>query len=239
MPERPPDPDIIACLRDPELFGGLPQFRDLSTWRAWIVVLKAIFGLPLDDDELVIYQRHSQRAEAPADEMDEAALICGRRSGKSMIAALIAVYLALIPDWREHLAPGETATIAVIGQNQRAAVRALFGYVRGMVQGVPALRREVTAERSDELIFGKRRTAIAVWPSTHRSVRGLTLAGVVCDEIDHWWQGDSPNAAAEVIASVRPALVSLPGSKLIAISSPYTTTGWLYQFHKAHWAGAA
>jgi hypothetical protein len=238
MAERAPDPDIVSCLRDPDLFGGLPQFRDLSTWHFWVVVLKAVFGLPLDSEELVVYQRHTGRPDPPADEMDEAALVCGRRSGKSMIAALIAVYLATIPDWREHLAPGETATVALIAQNQRAATRALLGYVRGIVQGVPALRRELTGERYDELTFAKRRTAIAVWPSTHRSVRGLTLAAVVCDEIDHWWQGDSPNAAAEVIASVRPALVSLPGSKLIALSSPYTTTGWLHSFHTAHWAGA-
>jgi hypothetical protein len=239
MAEHPPDPDIIACLRDPALFGGLPQFRDLSSWRAWIVVLKAVFGLPLDEDELVIYGRHTQRPEPPADEVDEAALICGRRSGKSMIAALIAVYLALIPDWREYLAPGEAATVALVAQNTRAAVRALFAYARGIIFGVPALRREVTRETFDTLEFGRRRSAIAVWPSTHRSIRGLTLAGAVLDEVDYWWQGDSPNAAAEVIASVRPALVSLPGSKLVALSSPYTTTGWLHGFHKAHWARAS
>ena len=28
---------IIEALRDPQLFGGLPAFRDLSTWKSWLV----------------------------------------------------------------------------------------------------------------------------------------------------------------------------------------------------------
>ena len=37
---------IIDALRDPSLIGGLPAFRDLSTWRRWLVFLCALYGLP-------------------------------------------------------------------------------------------------------------------------------------------------------------------------------------------------
>lgn len=81
--------------------------------------------------------------------------------------------------------------------------------------------------------------AVAVrWPPDFgpffKATRGLTIGGAILDEVDFWWQ-ESGNAATEVVASVRPAMAALPGSKLIAISSPYTPTGFLYQFHRAHW----
>jgi hypothetical protein len=42
------------------------------------------------------------------------------------------------------------------------------------------------------------------------------------------------NAAEEVVAALRPAMATMPGTKLLAISSPYTPTGWLYRFYQAH-----
>ena len=51
----------------------------------------------------------------------EAWLICGRRSGKSFILALIAAYLAVFRDWRVHLAPGEAATIMVLASDRKQA----------------------------------------------------------------------------------------------------------------------
>jgi hypothetical protein len=55
----------------------------------------------------------------------------------------------------------------------------------------------------------------------------------ILDEIDFWWQ-ESINAAQEVVAAVRPALATLPGSKLLALSSPYTPVGWLHGFYRQH-----
>ncbi len=37
--------NIIDTIKDRNLFGALPEFRDLSTWTAWMVCLKTIFGL--------------------------------------------------------------------------------------------------------------------------------------------------------------------------------------------------
>jgi hypothetical protein len=60
------------------------------------------------------------------------------------------------------------------------------------------------------------------------------VGAAILDEVDYWWQ-ESVNAAEEVVAAIRPAMASLPGTKLIAISSPYTPVGWLHHFHRAHW----
>lgn len=42
---------VLEALKDPHLFGGLPAFRDLTTWSAWIVFLKATYGLALTRHE--------------------------------------------------------------------------------------------------------------------------------------------------------------------------------------------
>ena len=39
---------IIDALKDRALFGGLPAFQDLTTWRPWIAFLRAVYGLPMD-----------------------------------------------------------------------------------------------------------------------------------------------------------------------------------------------
>ena len=54
---------IIDALRDPHLFGR--AFRDLRTWAAWIVVLKALFGLPMEAAEVEVYRRLTGRENPP------------------------------------------------------------------------------------------------------------------------------------------------------------------------------
>ena len=38
---------IVDALEDRALFGGLPAFRDLTSWRPWLAFLKAVYGLPM------------------------------------------------------------------------------------------------------------------------------------------------------------------------------------------------
>jgi hypothetical protein len=65
MPKPKKTPDIIAAIKHPNLFGSLPAFQSLETWRAWLVWLKAVFALPMDENELVIYRQCTGRTEAP------------------------------------------------------------------------------------------------------------------------------------------------------------------------------
>src|SRR5437867_7207584 len=50
-------PDIIEAIRNKKLFGSLPEFRDLSTWFAWIVWLKSLFAISLNESELALFQK--------------------------------------------------------------------------------------------------------------------------------------------------------------------------------------
>jgi len=95
-----------AC-SDPHLFG--PWFMG-DSWAQWRVVDKALFGQPLDAAETTIFRELPGRDQVPDKPATEAWLIVGRRGGKDVKAASIAVYLATIGaelfGWRQRLTRG-------------------------------------------------------------------------------------------------------------------------------------
>jgi hypothetical protein len=68
----------------------------------------------MDDAELAIYREHTGRQTPPTTPGHEAWLVIGRRGGKSLLLAVIAVFIACFRDWRPLLGPGEVGTIMVI-----------------------------------------------------------------------------------------------------------------------------
>jgi hypothetical protein len=141
-----------AALDHPKIFG--PHFGGAS-WHPWRVFLKALFALPMDDDELALYRRHTERSLAPTEPAHEAALVVGRRGGKSRVLALVAVYLASFRDYGPYLGAGEVATIAVIAAN-RAQARTIFRYVTGLLRAVPALAQMIKEETADSVTLNNR-----------------------------------------------------------------------------------
>ena len=85
---------ILDAIRDERLFGA--AFRDASTWRAWQAFLAALFGLPMSEEQAEVYRACTGRSGLPDRPFREAWLVCGRRSGKSFIMALIAVFSRLL-----------------------------------------------------------------------------------------------------------------------------------------------
>ena len=209
---------IIDAIRDPALFG--PFFRDLASWRPWIAALKAIFGLPMDDEEVALFVKHTGREAPPIGQSREAWLPIGRRGGKSRIAALIAVFLACFRSYRDVLAPGETATIMLIAVDRHQA-RVLLKYIAAFLEGVPMLSRLVT-RRTEEAIDLSNGVSIEVHTSSYRAVRGRTVVACICDEIAFWRSDESANPDEEVLNAIRPAMATVAWSMLIAIGSPYS-----------------
>ena len=66
---------IIQAIHDPNLFR--PFFRDLDTWKPWLVVLRAIFGLPMNDEELAVFQTLTACVTPPTEQAREAWLVIG------------------------------------------------------------------------------------------------------------------------------------------------------------------
>ncbi len=84
-------PSIIEVIKNRHLFGSLPAFSSLETWSGWLVWLKAVFALPMDEEELTTYQNHTGRSNPPPGPPSEVYTMVGRRGGKSFVSALTAV----------------------------------------------------------------------------------------------------------------------------------------------------
>jgi len=224
-------PSIIEAIKNPKLFGSLPRFKKLETWTNWIVVLKAIFGLPMTAEDLVIFNRYTGRASPPLVGSKENFLIIGRRGGKSFISALIGVFIGCFFSFVEYLTTGERGVVLILAVD-KAQAKVVFNYCKGIIEAIPALRRMVTAWRADEVELSNDIT-IAVKTSDYRSVRGMTIVCCICDEVAFWdSQGVNPDTA--VFSALRPAMATIPIAKLICISTGYAQVGVLYDMHKKY-----
>jgi hypothetical protein len=216
--------DILKAIDDPIIFGN--WFRDHSTWRAWRAFLSVLFALPLDADQLALYTEFTGRQTPPTTPVAESYLICGRRAGKSAVLALVAVYLAIFRSYKQHLAPGEVATIRIMSSD-RDQSRTILRYIGGLLRGNPQLAKRIIRETSESFELNNR-VVIEVGSASFRATRGYSFAAVLCDELAFWRSDESTNPDVEILRAIRPGLMTIPDSKLLIASSPYARKGALW-----------
>src|SRR5215467_4976471 len=87
----------VSALKDSRLLGGLPMFRNLTSWNRWLVLLKSTEGLPLSMEEERIFCQHTGRSRyaPPAGGFREVVCIVGRQAGKDRIASVVQVVEAI------------------------------------------------------------------------------------------------------------------------------------------------
>jgi hypothetical protein len=225
-------PNIIEAIKNPKLFGSLPRFKKLDSWASWLVVLKAIFGLPMTEQDIGIFQRYSGRAFPPPTGSKETYLIIGRRGGKSFISALVTCFIACFIDFTPFVTVGETLAVMCLARDKEQA-RIVFRYVKAILNHVPALKSMIVDQRADEIELTTGVT-IMVKASDFGGVRGPTIACVVADEIA-FWPSQGANPDDEVLSAIRPAMATIPDAKLLCISTGYAQTGALFDAHKQHY----
>jgi hypothetical protein len=213
--------NILQAMTDRKLFAktfdrkGL--FKKSDTWVVWKAFLACLFALPMDEAMREFYFKHTARTDAPATQFREAYVVASRRSGKSLIAALIAVFLACLRNYEDVLSPGETGVLMVLSADRRQA-RVIFNYIVAFLE-VPLLKSLVIAKRKESIELSNR-IRIEVHTSNYRSVRGFTIVGAICDELAFWQSEDSANPDIEIIRALLPGMVSVPNALLLGISSP-------------------
>jgi phage terminase large subunit-like protein len=204
-------------------------FRGPS-WKAWEVFLCTLFGLAFEDDaSFEIFKRHTGRTVRPAGPFTEAYAICGRRAGKSLIAALIVAYLAVFRNYSAVTVPGETVCAMLLGPDKKQAA-ILLKYVNAFFTEIPLLA-QLVASRTAETISLSNGVTIVVTTSDYRSVRGYTIAVAVADELAFWPAGD-----AEVLDALRPGMSTIPGALFLGLSSPYSKRGVLWENFRDYYA---
>jgi hypothetical protein len=216
---------ILDVMDDDRFFGR--WFRGES-WRAWRVFLCALFALPMDTEQLALYQRFTGRTVPSPVPFTEAWVCVGRRGGKSLIAALVVVYLAFFRDYTPFLAPGEIATVMVLAADRKQA-RTIMRYTRGFINAVPMLAAMMIGKPKRESIELTNRVAVEIHTAGTKTLRGYTCAAVMNDEIAFWNSDDSAEPARETLVAQRPSLSTIPGAMLLNISTAGGKHGIFYE----------
>ncbi|MDR4469109.1 MAG: hypothetical protein MRJ68_12580 [Nitrospira sp.] len=219
---------ILDAMDDKRLFGSLFSGE---TWRSWRALLVALFGFPATPAQAKLIQRCTGRSVMPTSPASELFCIVGRRGGKSRIAALLAVYLACFRKYA-NLATGEVGTVMLIATDRRQA-RVLKRYIIGLLREVPMLEQMIVNETGDAIELSNR-IVIEIHTASFRAVRGYTVVAALLDEIAFLPSEGSANPDSEILAALRPAMATVPGALLIAISSPYAQRGELYRAYRDH-----
>jgi hypothetical protein len=220
----------------PEALGLMARLLSGPTWDRWLLVLRCILGqtaaLSAADRRLIADCTGSR--PLPFAPVREAWLTCGRRSGKSSFAALLAVAAACFTSYRPSR--GERPTVLVIAAD-RTQAGIVFDYIVGMLESSPSLEQMIVRKTADTVDLSNR-VRIQTAACSFRSTRGFTCLLCIADEIAFWRTDDgSRNPDAEVLTAVRPSLATTNGL-LVALSSPYSRRGTLYQAHEKHFGKA-
>src|SRR5262245_5854736 len=223
--------NILAAINDPKVFG---QHFKGSTWGVWRVFLAALFALPMTDDQIALYRKHTGRTTPPSEPLHEAWLICGRRAGKSFILACIAVFLATFKDWRRFLGPGEVGTVMVVAADRRQA-RVIMRYCLGLLKSTPMLAQQIEGEGAESVRL-RNRIVIEVHTASFRTTRGYTIVAALLDELAVWsTDEESSEPDIEVINAIKPGMATIPDAMLLCASSPHARKGALWVAHSKHY----
>jgi hypothetical protein len=200
-----------------------------ASWATWKLALRDIFGLPLTAAEQATVNELTGRSGPRTTPAREVWVICGRRAGKSQIAALLAVFLACFKTYPK--ARGERLVGMLLASDRRQA-RVLKSYIAGLLHAVPRLEALIVRETSEEIELSTGLT-IEIHTSSFKSTRGYSSAFVIGDEVAFWPDDGASESAADVLTAVRPGLATTRGL-LVCITTPYGRAGITWQTYAKH-----
>jgi hypothetical protein len=221
---------LRRALADPNLLGDcLPG----DSWRVWRTLLIAAMGEALDDDERAIFKQFTGREHEPLQRVNELAFVVGRRGGKSRAISVLAAYLACLCDHRDALVAGEVGVVLCISLDQRVS-KVILGYCAAAISNSPVLSSLFVRRTTDTIVLSNG-VKLEVRPVSFRKLRGPSYVAVLGDEIAFWYtDGSYENPDDEVLAAVRPGLLTT-GGPLIMASSAYARRGTLWDTFRRHY----
>jgi hypothetical protein len=230
-----PIPTIVEAMADRELFQPWFSKRWLraDSWATWRVFLKSLYALPLTTEELEVFRKYTGRTKAPFEPFKKCWLVCGRRSGKSRIASLVATYNATFRKYPE-LQRGEVGVVPIVAADRHQA-DVIFTYVENFIHEIPLLAKLVVRETKDSIELSNN-IRVEVQTSDHRAVRGFTIVSSCCDELAFWnVDADSASPDVETLNALEKGSANIPNSMQLAVSSPYAKAGALFEAYNENY----
>jgi len=203
-------------------------------WKRWRAFLCAVYGLPMDREELATFRACTGRQAPPTKKAREVWMGCGRRARKSAIAALIGFYEGAYRDHRANLAPGEMARVPIVAKDMDDA-GAIFGYLTA-IAAEPALRHLIAEEPTGHVLKLTTQVELVVRACKLTAGRSRAVAASLNDEIAFWPTGESATPDTEVLRGIRGGMANMTDPLLVCMSSPFAKRGELYEKYAAHWA---
>lgn len=194
------------------------------------VILKTIYGLPLSEKELEIFNLITKNEGQYSDEEKlEAILALGSRSGKSFLSALIVLYEAICKAhiWRKYLNPGEIGYAVVIATKLKQA-QDIIGASCSRILEHSKIPDMIQSSYMTELTLTNDLRILSL-PCNSTSGRGLPIFTLVTDELA-FYQLEGPKADEKIIDSLMPRMAQFPRAKAILISSTGAKQGIFYKY---------
>jgi len=169
-------------------------------------------------------------------------LCLGRRSGKGLMAAVVALYNAIVEDYTGLLRPGETRYIFVVATEQLQA-RKQLRVIRELIDNAPDLdvRAVIDPDAStlDEIAF-RNNVVIRAMPCSARSTRGYPVSMLILDEAAHMMTTDEGFAAGKrVYEALLPSLGQFRERGYVMVTStPLFALGIFWDLFQAGVNGA-
>lgn len=219
-----------------DFFDALPWVQG-DNWKPWRAFLAALYGLPMDDEELAIYRKCTGRQEPPTERATEAWLICGRRARKSAITAVIGAYESAYRDHSKYTAPGEIPIIPLLGRN-KAEAQQIRRYIQAIFE-TPSLRWMMKDAKDESVRVQPFKShpgiEIMVKAATLMAGRSRATPFAALDEVAFFRSDESANPDVEIVRSIKPGMSTVPNPLLVGLSSPYARRGLLWAKFKEHY----
>lgn len=249
-------------------------FMDLEPSPAQEVILKVIFQKELDSvekkevqveaedvngnfiiipslmTEVEIYKFLTEKDYDPDSikniHINKIDLICGRRSGKTLLSAIIAIYCAISNNWKPYLKKTPFATVLIMSHSREFSDEVLE-VIKSLIHNSPVLERLINKQgkqtsstmnlKTPWIVDGKivySRVQIKVGAASSKTTRGIAACAVLCDEIAYWNLDENMKETdVKIIKAVRPATKQFGKlAMLIKLSSPGIKQGVLYNEYR-------
>jgi hypothetical protein len=161
----------------------------------------------------------------------------GRRSGKSLLGAIIGLHFCLLrPDLAAGVRPREARYAVCVATSLRQA-SVFLEMAHSIVESSPAFNGFVENVTDTEIEF-KGRTRLAAFPATGRGVRGRPIMALLLDECAHMLDTDGNQAAEPIYRALVPSTAQFGSeARVVVASSPYGADGFFANLYQRAQAG--
>jgi hypothetical protein len=211
------------------------------------VILKAFYGLPLGEEELVYwsilqggatyddlgYVTSVTQVPYVPKEYSKLVAVLGRRSGKTdMVVATATAYEITLGGHKQYVRPGQEFKAVFFAQSKGDAEKNM-NFIKLALEESPLLKNEIREAIATEIRL-KNGLIVDPMPVGKSVGRGHAIPVVICDEAAFWYT--DPNAANpdyEVLRAVSYAQLQFPHAKIFVPSTPWAEQGILWESFKA------